>query len=905
MANNGGLQNNTVVVILAAGKSVRMGRADLGKVCFEIDGVPAINRTIRTFKEQGFARFLLVVGTHAEQVMGIVGAEHPGVMYAYQEPQLGTGHAAKVAAEALRNVNFDGTVLVTMGDKYLEGAAVAALVDGFVKQQADMALLTVPKRRGASASGRVVLDDSGQAIDIVEKTDLSKQSLVDEIADRLEKRTPISGDALSRMIAKHVPEPRKQAVAVPELLELAKAGKKRLNRKALGDLIASDDYTLTVDGEPYTARRIEASCKGLNPSLYLFRSEAFYSGVDKIENDNAQREYYLTDIVKELSFQAGPSGGRRFRVRVVPIDSSDWIQGFNSPDELLSIQDYVRRKRLRETSVRVTPRRPRLQANRYGTVRKWLDKLDDPSRTLTRWLSRTYGPNDSLHARKIRELRRVLKRFGKQYGYDEKVCIVRVPGRANLMGRHVDHHGGFNNFLAIDRETIAVAAVREDDEVHALHLQPGMGKRVRFSIGALLGQFAWSDWIDFPNSERISRILHESGGDWGNYITAAVLRLQHQYQDVKVRGMNLAFSGTVPIGAGLSSSATIVVATLQAAIALNDFEVESRQFIDLWGEGEWITRARGEAGAGVVPESIIERGKIAHVGYQPFIVHQIIDAPADYRVLIADSHVSGMRGTQAAHVFSTRMASYDLGLALLRHRCPEIEERVHAIRDLDPSRLGLQASDLYRMLLKIPRYMTRREFLTSLPKSLRDEVQRRFAGHPDPRRYDVRGVLLFGAAEVMRSRIAADLLGEGDVRTLGSLMLVSHEGDRVSRLAPDGHRHLFEADCSDQALHACIGDLQSEDPAKVRRGQLYMQPGHYGCSTPEIDAMVDIAADVPGVAGAQIAGPGLGGHIMVYAHSDSIARIRRALTKQYYKPKGLKPAMIVCEAAAGAGLAQF
>ena len=122
-----------------------MGRSDLVKVCFEIDSVPAINRTIAAFKRQRFSRFLLVVGTMAEQVLATVAAEHPGVMYVYQEPQLGTGHAAKVAAEALQNMGFSGNVLLTLGDKFIEDAAIETLVDGYVKQHADLALLTIPQ----------------------------------------------------------------------------------------------------------------------------------------------------------------------------------------------------------------------------------------------------------------------------------------------------------------------------------------------------------------------------------------------------------------------------------------------------------------------------------------------------------------------------------------------------------------------------------------------------------------------------------------------------------------------------------------------------------------------------------------------------------------------------------------
>lgn len=104
--------------------------------------------------------------------------ENEGVMYAYQSSQLGTGHAGKVAADALANMGYDGHVLVAMGDKFVEEEAIKALVSGYVKQQSDMTLLTLPRPKGSDApGGRVLLDDSGQALDIIEQADLARQSI--------------------------------------------------------------------------------------------------------------------------------------------------------------------------------------------------------------------------------------------------------------------------------------------------------------------------------------------------------------------------------------------------------------------------------------------------------------------------------------------------------------------------------------------------------------------------------------------------------------------------------------------------------------------------------------------------------------------------------------------------------
>jgi N-acetylgalactosamine kinase len=102
-----------------------------------------------------------------------------------------------------------------------------------------------------------------------------------------------------------------------------------------------------------------------------------------------------------------------------------------------------------------------------------------------------------------------------------------------------------------------------------------------------------------------------------------------------------------------------------------------------------------------------------------------------------------------------------------------------------------------------------------------------------------------------------------------------------------------------------IDDLGSEDPRRVQHAQLDMQPGYYACSTPEIDSMVDRVSEIPAVAGAQIAGAGLGGCIMILARKDAIPQVRQALARNYYRPAGLKPAVIPCIAVEGAGLVEF
>ena len=243
----------------------------------------------------------------------------------------------------------------------------------------------------------------------------------------------------------------------------------------------------------------------------------------------------------------------------------------------------------------------------------------------------------------------------------------------------------------------------------AVNTQPGKFKPVHFKVSELMGRLAWSDWLDFVNSDWVRNMVYVSAGHWSNYLKAAILRLQHRYQDVRVRGFNMALWGNVPMAAGLSSSSTIVVATLQSAIALNNFDLNSQQFIDLCGEGEWFVGSRGGAGDHAAIY-LGQRAKIAHVGYLPFRVEKIIDAPDGYQVVIANSHVKAAKSGAARDQFNSRVADYNLGLALLKQRCPEIAGTIMYLRDIDPAKLGYATSDVYRWLLRVPEVMTRKRF---------------------------------------------------------------------------------------------------------------------------------------------------------------------------------------------------
>jgi galactokinase len=161
---------------------------------------------------------------------------------------------------------------------------------------------------------------------------------------------------------------------------------------------------------------------------------------------------------------------------------------------------------------------------------------------------------------------------------------------------------------------------------------------------------------------------------------------------------------------------------------------------------------------------------------------------------------------------------------------------------------------------------------------------------------------MFGITECARSVRAADCLRRQDMDELGAMMKISHDGERCNATRPDGSAEPFAIDISDAALRRLIEDLASKDLARIEQAQLWNQPGAYRCSTQEIDTLVDIAGRTPGVAGAQIAGAGLGGCAMVLVRAENAAALEANLLRDYYTPRQLPNGVVRCTPSAGSCL---
>ena len=243
-----------VAVILAAGKGTRM-KSDLVKVLHPVAGRPMLDYVLNLAEHAGTSRITVVIGHQAELVEARYA--NRGLTFVYQREQLGTGHAVLQAAGAFEG--YRGTILILCGDvPLLQAATVRGLMDLHRSSGAAVTVLTT-LLDDPSGYGRVVKDDGGNVLGIVEHRD---------------------------------------------------------------------------------ATEAQRGIREINTGIYCAENPFLFEAVGEIGNDNAQREYYFTDIF---------AIARRRGVRTASVVAPDpgEVMGINSPEDLARATEIVQ-ERLRE-----------------------------------------------------------------------------------------------------------------------------------------------------------------------------------------------------------------------------------------------------------------------------------------------------------------------------------------------------------------------------------------------------------------------------------------------------------------------------------------------------------------------------------------------------------------------------
>jgi galactokinase len=354
--------------------------------------------------------------------------------------------------------------------------------------------------------------------------------------------------------------------------------------------------------------------------------------------------------------------------------------------------------------------------------------------------------------------------------------VVAAPGRVNLIGEHTDYNEGYVMPFCIGRYTVVVARkVKGSTTCRVVSSNAG---------GGAVAQF--------PGDASLKPCARGAPDSWTNYMRGVVA----QYLPLiagQTCGFEAAVVSTVPLGGGLSSSASLEVATATmlehlyalpsdpVAKALRCQQCEHTFCATPCGIMDQFVSACGMAGHALLIDC-----------RKPYATEQVpLDDP-DLALLVANSNVKHeLSGSE----YPDRVRQCQEACAALRkHGHPGVQ----FLRDATP------------------------QMLASLEGKVPDLTLRR-ARH--------------GVTEDLRTLKAKAALQRGAYAEVGQCMLQSHNSLRDD----------------------------------------------YQVSTPELDALVDIAMSVDGVYGARMTGGGFGGCTVTLLKASALPRLLAAIDEQYPK----------------------
>lgn len=411
------------------------------------------------------------------------------------------------------------------------------------------------------------------------------------------------------------------------------------------------------------------------------------------------------------------------------------------------------------------------------------------------------------------------KAFNDNFSKDPEF-YVKVPGRVNLIGEHIDYCGygvcpmalEQNMLLAVSKEDTSVIKIRNID---GQKYQP---KDIETDTGIEIG---------------------EGPPQWFQYVLCGikgVLEAMPSSTAIKNNGMNIVVSGNVPLRAGLSSSSALVSASALATAFAREFFLPKKEIADLCAKSE---RHIGTEGGGMdqAIAFLATEGCAKFIEFFP-LRSTDVKLPEGATFVIAHSLVE--KNKAASSDFNCRVVECRLAAQVLAKLMILEWRKMKKLVDLQAA----PACDLLSVLHVVQTKLHDEPYAKSEVFSILETDQREMeeltltanTRNVETFKLKQRAQHVFSEADRVRqfSEACATLQGEEALITLGRLMNASH----------DSLRDLYE------------------------------------CSHPQLDELVELSRKL--TYGTRLTGAGWGGCVVSLLSSDKVDEYIHTVKEEFY-----------------------
>ncbi len=413
--------------------------------------------------------------------------------------------------------------------------------------------------------------------------------------------------------------------------------------------------------------------------------------------------------------------------------------------------------------------------------------------------------------------------FQRNFMGTRKPRVSHAPGRVNLIGEHIDYQGLSVLPMTLNRSVRTAYLPQNGSRINLHSVDP-----TRFEPES------------FENGPQIA--LAEQGS-WANYCKAALNELNTHFGVTNFQGLSAIVAGTVPPGAGLSSSSALTVSFSLAYLDVLGLRLD--EDVDRLELATMLAQAERGVGAeiGGMDQAILlcgQPGCAMKIDFGPLRAEPtpLCDG---FSFVVCDSMVKAEKSGAARH-------RYNEGPQSSRLICAMVEKRLRA--EIDPEITLRRLSELWLG----PLCMTHDEVADLFD----DLFEKETLALADVARY------LEEDAKKVRQQYAPDLVEPS-------------EGLPLQARARHIRMEYRRVEQARDALMACdmerLGDLMNASHASCAHD--------YRVSVPELDRLVDSALEF-GALGARMTGAGFGGCTVSLVRSDEVETFIAAMKKIYY-----------------------